>query len=64
MFSFVYDLIDVFSFPYETVKEMYSQNSIIKCHLYLNLTDTNSCSIFSILFVKKNVTLEKANPQT
>ena len=61
---FVYDLIDVFCFPDETVKEIYCQNSIIKCHLYLNLTDTNSCSIFFILFVRKNVALEKANLDT
>ena len=64
MFSFVYDLIDVFSFPYETGKDIYCQNSITKCHLYLNLTDTNSCSIFSTFFVKRNLTLEKANPET
>ena len=50
--SIMYDLIDVFCFPDETVKEIYCQNSIIKFNLYLNLTDTNPCSI---LFVKKNV---------
>ena len=61
--SFVYDLIDVFCFPNETVNEIYCKKSIIKFHLYLNLTDTNSCSIFFILFVKKNVTLWKANPE-
>ena len=48
----MYYLIDVFCFPDETVKEIYCQNSIIKFNLYLNLIDTNPCSI---LFVKKNV---------
>ena len=49
----MYDLIDVFCFPDQTVKEIYCQNSIIKCHLYLNLTDTNSCSIFFHFICKK-----------
>ena len=44
--SFVYDLIDVFCFPTEKVKIIYDQYHIIKCHLYLNLTDTNKCSMF------------------
>ena len=44
--SFVYDLIDVFCSPTEEVRKIYVQYSIIKCHLYLNLTDTNSYSIF------------------
>ena len=50
---FVYDLIDVFWVPDETVQEIYCQNSIIKCHLYLNLTDTGSCSIFFNFICKK-----------
>ena len=62
--SCTYDLIDVFCFPDETVKEIYCQNSIIKCHLYLNLTDTNSCSISFNFICKKNVKLKKANPET
>ena len=41
--SFVYDLIDVFDFPNETVNEIYCKNSIIKCHLQFSL----------ILFAKK-----------
>ena len=43
---FVYDLIDVFCFPNEKGKTMYDQYYIIKCHLFLNLTDTDSCSMF------------------
>ena len=43
--SFVYDIIDVFCFPDESVLEVYAQNYIIKCFIYLLLTDTDSCSI-------------------
>ena len=48
--SFVYDIIDVFCFPNEEVLELYAQNYIIKCFVYLILTDTDSCSI-RFLFV-------------
>ena len=42
--SFVYDLIDVFCFPSEGVRKIYNQYDIIKCHMYLNLTDSKSSS--------------------
>ena len=51
--SFVYDLIDVFCFSNETVNEIYCKDSIIKCHLYLNLNDTDSCSISFNFICKK-----------
>ena len=47
---YVYDIIDVFCFPNDKVKEIYAQNYIIKCFVYLILTDTDSCSI-KFLFV-------------
>ena len=56
--SYVYDIIDVFCFPNEEVLEIYAQNHIIKCFVYLILTDTDSCSI-KFLFVsdiKSNIT--------
>ena len=56
--SYVYDIIDVFCFPNEEVREIYAQNYIIKCFIYLILTDTDSCSI-KFLFVsdiKSNIT--------
>ena len=59
--SYVYDIIDVFCFPNEEVKEIYAQNYIIKCFVYLILTDTDSCSI-KLLFVsdiKSNITESK-----
>ena len=37
--SFVYDIIDVFSFPYEEIRAVYNQYDIEKCFLYLNVTD-------------------------
>ena len=44
--SFEYDLIDVFYFPTEKVRKTYEQHDIIKCHMHLNLIDTNNCSCF------------------
>ena len=43
--SFVYDLIDCFCFPDDEVQEIYGKNEIVKCFIYLILTDTDSCSI-------------------
>ena len=43
--SFVYDLIDIFSFHDDKITEIYARNYIIKCFIYLILTDTDSCSI-------------------
>ena len=62
--SFGYDFIDKFCFPTEEIQEIYNQSSIIKCHLYLNLTDTGSCSIFMFvceidyLMIKESETIE------
>ena len=43
--SFVYDLIDIFSFPDDEINEIYARNDIIRCFIYLILTDKDSCSI-------------------
>ena len=50
--SFVYDLIDVFMFPDDVVKEIYIKNEIQKCFLFQNLTDTDSTSLFSTFICK------------
>ena len=42
--SFVYDLIDVFLFPNEEIKQIYQKYNINKCFLEQNLTDTDSTS--------------------
>ena len=49
---FVYDIIDVFCFPDDKVKGIFDKNDIEKCFLYLNLTDTDSCSMFFIFICK------------
>ena len=46
-------MIDVFCFPNETAKEIYARYDIKKCHLYLNLTNTNTCSLFFIFTCEK-----------
>ena len=58
--SFVYDLIDVFSFPTEEVKMIYDQYSVIKCHLYLDLTNISSRSIVFNLICKKERNVKKS----
>ena len=52
--SFLYVLIDVFCFPSEEVRRIYDQYYIIKCHLYLNLTSTDSCLMF-FNFIYKDI---------
>ena len=42
--SFVYDLIDVFLFPNEEIKQIYQKYDINKCFLEQNLTDADSTS--------------------
>ena len=51
--SFNYDMIDVFMFPNEEIRDIYEKNDIIKCYLYQNLTDTDSTSL-AFLFVCKS----------
>ena len=48
--AFVYDLIDTFCFPSEKVQEIYARNDIIKCFIYLILTNADSCAI-KFLFI-------------
>ena len=45
--SFVYDIIDVFTFPNEE-KKIYQKYKINKCLVEQNLTDTDSTSIFFV----------------
>ena len=60
--AFVYDIIDIFSFPDKETEEKFAQKEIIKCYIYLILTDTDSCSI-QFLFLNKlnsNMTEDEA----
>ena len=52
LISFIYDIIDIFCFPDDKVKSIFDKNDIEKCFLYLNLTDTDSCSMFFIFICK------------
>ena len=58
--SFVYDLTDIFCFSTEEVRNIYDQHDIIKCHMYLNLTYTNSCSFFENFICKKECNNNKS----
>ena len=49
--SFLYDLIDVFMSPNQEIREIYQKYQVEKCYLYQNLTDTDSTSVFFVLFV-------------
>ena len=41
---FAYDFFYTSCFSTEEIQEIYDQYSVIKCHLYLNFIDTDSCS--------------------
>ena len=48
--SFIYELIETFYFPTNTVKKIYQKNSIQKVYIYHVLTDTNStCLKFTFI---------------
>ena len=57
--SFVYDLIDVFCFPKEEVRKIYNQH-IIKCHMFLNLTNTDNGLCFSNFICKRECDIKKS----
>ena len=44
--SLLYDMIDVFCFPNEEIRQIYDFYKIEKCFLYQNLTYTDSTSLF------------------
>ena len=58
--SFVYDMIDVFCFPNEEIREIYDYYQIEKCFLYQNLTDTDSTSLLFTFICK----LESVVPES
>ena len=61
--SFAYDLIDVFMFPYDIVKEIYEKNEIWKCLLFQNLTDTDNTSLFFIFVCKLSCSINEKTPR-
>ena len=58
--SFVYDMIDVFCLPNEEVKMICNKYDIIKCHMYCNLTNTNSCLCFFNFICKKECNIKES----
>ena len=59
--SFVYDLIDIFSYPDKEVKEIYAKHNILKCFIYLILTDTDSCSIQFLFLARLSSQISEVN---
>ena len=57
--SFVYDLIDVFTFPDQEIREIYQKYQVDKCYLYQNLTDTDSTSMFFLFICNLNCSVSK-----
>ena len=58
--SFVYDMINVFCFPDETIREIYNRYQIQKCFLYQPLTDTDSTSLFFNLVCNVNCSVAES----
>ena len=56
---FVYNIIDVFCSPTEEIKMIYDKHDIIKCFMYLNLTDTDSFSCFFNFIYKKECNIKE-----
>ena len=57
--SFVYDLIDVFMFPDQEIREIYQKYHVDKCYLYQNLTDTDSTSTFFVFICNLNCSVSQ-----
>ena len=58
--SFVYDLIDLFCFPDEKIREIYNSYQIEKCFLYQNLTDTDATSLFFNFICKRDCSVPES----
>ena len=56
---FIYDLIDVFMLPNQTIKKIYDKCNINKCYLYQNLTDTDSTSVFFVFICNLNCSVNE-----
>ena len=59
--SFVYDIINVFNFPYEdqTIKNIYEKYKIQKCFVYQNPTNTDKKSLFFVFICNLNSQLNE-----
>ena len=57
--NFVYDLIDVFMFRDQEIREIYQKYQVDKCYLYQNLTDTDSTSMFFLFVCNLNCSVSE-----
>ena len=57
---FVYDMIDVLCSLTEEVKMIYDKYDIIKCYIYLILSDTDICSCFFNFICKKECNVKES----
>ena len=58
IFSFAYDMIDVFCFPEnnQKVQAIFNKHKIEKCFLYENVTGTDSTSLFFVFICNLKIT--------
>ena len=56
----IYDMIAVFCFSTGDVKMIYDKYDVIKCYMYLNLTDTDSCLCFFNFICKKECNIKES----
>ena len=61
--SFVYDLIDVFMFPNQEIREIYQKYQVEKCYLYQNVTETDSTFIFFVFICDLNCSVNEEKAQ-
>ena len=61
LMSFIYDLIEIFTFPNKSVTDIYSKNKILRCFPYHNLTETDRTSLMLFSFVNLNQIKKKMN---
>ena len=53
-------MVDVFCFPTKKVKMIYGKYDIIKCYIYLDLSDTDSFSCFFNFICKKEYNIKES----
>ena len=57
--SFVYDMIDIFSFPDQVAQEIYKKYRIEKYFMYQNLADTDSTLLFLFFICNLDCTISE-----
>ena len=60
--SFVYDLIDIFMFPNQEIKEIYKKYQVEKCYIYQNVTDKDCTSILFVFICDLRCSVSEKDP--